>query len=66
MNDVALTLDGSAYFTDSMNPELYRVFPNDEGGYEFERFLSFEGTTLEYDEGLTSTASPPARTAGTW
>jgi sugar lactone lactonase YvrE len=52
VNDVAFTPDGSAYFTDSMNPELYRVFPNPEGGYELEPFLSFEGTVLEYDEGF--------------
>jgi sugar lactone lactonase YvrE len=52
VNDVALTPDGSAYFTDSRNAELYRVFPNPDGGYEFEPFLSFEATVLEYDEGL--------------
>ncbi len=50
INDVALTPDGSAYFTDSRNPKLYWVFP--EGSYEFEPFLSFEGTVLEYDESL--------------
>lgn len=52
INDVALTPDGSAFFTDSMNPELYRVFPDGAGGYEFEPFLSFEGTVLEYGQGL--------------
>jgi len=46
VNEVALTRDGSAYFTDAMNPELYRIFPNGEGGYEFGRFLGFEGTVL--------------------
>lgn len=52
VNDVALTPHGSAYFTDSMNPELYRVFPDGSGGYEFESFLSFEGTPAEYGEGF--------------
>ena len=52
VNDVALTPDGSAYFTDSMNPELYRVFPDGSGGYEFESFLSFDGTPAEYGEGF--------------
>ena len=52
VNDVALTHSGSAYFTDAMNPELYRVFPNCEGGCEFGRFLGFEGTVLEYGKGL--------------
>lgn len=52
VNDVTLTPDGSAYFTDSMNPELYRVFPDGSGGYEFESFLSFDGTPAEYGEGF--------------
>jgi hypothetical protein len=52
VNDVALTRGGSTYFTDAMNPELYRVFPNGEGGYEFGRFLGFEGTVLWCGEGL--------------
>lgn len=43
VNDVALTPDGSAFFTDSMNPELYRVFPDGSGGYSQETFLNFEG-----------------------
>ncbi len=49
VNDVALAPDGSAYFTDSANPELYRLVPTG-GGYEFERFLDFEGTPIVYDE----------------
>jgi sugar lactone lactonase YvrE len=52
VNDVTLTPDGSAYFTDSMNPELYRVYPDGSGGYEFESFLSFDGTPAEYGEGF--------------
>ena len=52
VNDVALTPDGSAFFTDSMNPELYRVFPDGSGGYEQETFLNFEGTPAEYEEGF--------------
>jgi Cu-Zn family superoxide dismutase len=52
VNDVALTPDGSAYFTDSMNPELYRVFPDGSGGYEMETFLDFGGTPLKYEEGF--------------
>ena len=52
VNDVALTPDGSAFFTDSMNPELYRVFPDGSGGYEAESYLSFEGTPAEYVEGF--------------
>lgn len=52
VNDVTLTPDGSAYFTDSMNPELYRGYPDGAGGYEFESFLSFDGTPAEYGEGF--------------
>ena len=51
VNDVTLTPDGSAYFTDSMNPELYMIYPDGSGGYEFESFLSFDGTPAEYGEG---------------
>jgi sugar lactone lactonase YvrE len=52
VNDVALTPDGSAFFTDSMNPELYRVFPDGSGGYRQETYLEFEGTPIEYEEGF--------------
>jgi sugar lactone lactonase YvrE len=52
VNDVTLTPDGSAYFTDSMNPELYRAYPDGSGGYELESFLSFDGTPAEYGEGF--------------
>ena len=52
VNDVTLTPDGSAFFTDSMNPELYRVFPDGAGGYEMETYLSFEGTPVQYEEGF--------------
>lgn len=61
INDVTVTPDGSAYFTDSMNPELYRATPSADGGYEFEPFLNFESTVVEYGEGfnLNGIASSP-------
>lgn len=61
VNDVALTPDGSAFFTDSANPELYRVFPDSSGGYEAESYLNFEGTPAEYTEdfNLNGIASTP-------
>ena len=52
VNDVALCPDGSAYFTDSINPRLYRLFPYGQGGYGFEPFLDLEETPLEYGEGF--------------
>ena len=64
VNDVALTPDGSAYLTDSMNPELYRVYPDGSGGYRQETFLNFEGTPAEYEEGFNLNgivASPDGR-----
>ena len=61
VNDVALTPDGSAFFTDSMNPELYRVFPDGSGGYEAESYLDFGGTPAEYtgDFNLNGIAATP-------
>jgi Cu-Zn family superoxide dismutase len=52
VNDVALGPDGSAYFTDSINPRLYRLFPYEEGGYGFEPLLDLEETPLKYREGF--------------
>ena len=52
VNDVTVAPDGSAYFTDSMSPALYRVFPTADGGYEFETVLNFEGTPVQYQEGF--------------
>ena len=52
VNDVTLGPDGSAYFTDSINPRLYRLFPYGQGGYGFEPFLDLEETPLEYGEGF--------------
>ena len=52
VNDVTLGPDGSAYFTDSINPRLYHLFPYGQGGYGFEPFLDLEETPLEYGEGF--------------
>lgn len=52
VNDVTVAPDGSAYFTDSRSPALYRAFPTADGGYGFETFLSFEGTPVQYGEGF--------------
>ncbi|HSH77554.1 MAG TPA: SMP-30/gluconolactonase/LRE family protein [Herpetosiphonaceae bacterium] len=52
VNDVALTPDGSAYFTDSWLPVLYRVAPDSEGTLEIMEYLNFNGTALEYQPGF--------------
>lgn len=50
INDVTLAPDGSAYFTDSFRPVLFRI-SSLEGG-EAESWLDFTGTVLEYGEGF--------------
>jgi DNA-binding beta-propeller fold protein YncE len=50
INDVTLTPDGSAYFTDSFRPVLFKI-SGTEGG-EAESWLDFTGTVLEYAEGF--------------
>ena len=52
LNDVAVTPDGDAYFTDSMRPVLFRVTSTDDGVGEAEPWLNFEGTPAEYEEGF--------------
>jgi sugar lactone lactonase YvrE len=52
LNDVAVTPDGDAYFTDSMRPVLFRVSSTGDGGGEVEPWLNFEGTPAEYEEGF--------------
>ena len=50
INDVTIAPDGSAYFTDSFRPLLFRI--NDAGGGVVEPWLDFTGTVLEYGEGF--------------
>lgn len=50
INDVTIAPDGSAYFTDSFRPILFKM-SGTEGG-EAESWLDFTGTVLEYAEGF--------------
>ena len=62
INDVTLTPDGSAYFTDSFRPVLFKI-SGTEGG-EAEAWLDFTGTVLQYGEGFNSNgiaATPDGR-----
>jgi sugar lactone lactonase YvrE len=52
LNDVAVTPDGDAYFTDSMRPVLFRVTSTGDGVGDAEPWLNFEGTPAEYEEGF--------------
>jgi sugar lactone lactonase YvrE len=52
INDVAVAKDGSAYFTDSQSPYLYRVYQNDAGQWTYERWIDFTGTPLVWVAGF--------------
>jgi Cu-Zn family superoxide dismutase len=52
VNDVAVTSAGDAYFTDSMNPILYKVSADANGQYTLENWLDFTGTALVYQQGF--------------
>jgi Cu-Zn family superoxide dismutase len=52
LNDVAVTPDGDAYFTDSMRPVLFRVTSTGDGVGDAEPWLNFEGTPAAYEEGF--------------
>ena len=45
INDVAISPNGDAYFTDSSNPILYRVSTNEANEIEFEAWLDFTDTS---------------------
>jgi sugar lactone lactonase YvrE len=62
INDVTITPDGAAYFTDSFRPILFKI--SDMMGGEAESWLDFTGTVLEYGEGFNLNgiaASPDGR-----
>ncbi|MDF5722159.1 MAG: SMP-30/gluconolactonase/LRE family protein [Rhizonema sp. PD37] len=52
INDVAISPNGDAYFTDSYDPTLYKVSLNEANEIQFEAWLDFTGTNLEYQSGL--------------
>jgi Cu-Zn family superoxide dismutase len=52
VNDVAVTKPGEAFFTDSQNPFLYRVFMDNAGQWQSENWLDFTGTPLVYQQGF--------------
>jgi hypothetical protein len=52
INDVAITRDGAAYFTDSLSPFLYKVSADKSGHFSFERWLDFTGTAVHYQTGF--------------
>jgi sugar lactone lactonase YvrE len=52
INDVAV-VDGSAYFTDSLSPVVYRVFQG-PSGWEIQEWVDFTGTDLAYTTGFNA------------
>jgi Cu-Zn family superoxide dismutase len=52
LNDVAVTPEGRAYFTDSLRPVLFQVTSTGDRVGEAEPWLNFEGTPAEYEEGF--------------
>ncbi|HEU5103793.1 MAG TPA: hypothetical protein VFU22_32475 [Roseiflexaceae bacterium] len=52
VNDVAVTGAGDAYFTDSMQPILYKVSADASGQYALEEWIDFTGTALVYQQGF--------------
>ncbi len=51
VNDVAITPNGDAYFTDSFSPVLYRLVA-DGDSFEFEEYLNLEDTPIQYEDGF--------------
>jgi WD40 repeat protein len=51
INDVAVSRNGDAYFTDSRTPILYRVTTNDQGDLVLEEWLDLTGTPIVYETG---------------
>ncbi|GAB4213947.1 MAG: hypothetical protein OHK0022_51780 [Roseiflexaceae bacterium] len=54
VNDVAVARDGTAYFTDSVAPYLYRLTPQPDGSYRYEIWLDFTGTPFVYLPGFNA------------
>lgn len=52
INDVAVTPDGDAYFTDSFRPILFRATPTDAETAMLETWLDLTGTLIQYQDGF--------------
>lgn len=62
INDVAVTPGGSAYFTDSMQPVIYRLSGAGTGEVSFEEWLDLEDTAIPFQQGfnLNGIATTPS------
>jgi sugar lactone lactonase YvrE len=52
INDVTIAPDGTAYFTDSRSPFLYKLSPTAAGTFTFDRWLDLQGTPIVYQDGF--------------
>jgi sugar lactone lactonase YvrE len=52
INDVIVAPNGDAFFTDSQNPILYRVFTNSSGALANEAWLNLTNTPIQYQQGF--------------
>lgn len=52
VNDAAVSPDGNVYLTDSFAPVLYRLSPDGDGAFEYEEYIDFEGTPIQYRNGF--------------
>ncbi len=52
INDVTITPNDGAFFTDSVSPYLYRVYVDASGALAYERWIDFTGTALTYGQGF--------------
>ena len=64
LNDIAITKNGDAYVTDSLDPTLYKVSIDEQGQVHFEAWLDFTGTPFIYQTGFNANgivASPDGK-----
>lgn len=59
INDVAITRQGDAYFTDSLNPVLYRITTDLSGQLVLENWLDLTGTPIVYTQGFNLNGIEP-------
>jgi sugar lactone lactonase YvrE len=52
INDVIITRDGTAYFTDSVTPVIYRVMQNASGEFVLDEWLNLAGSPIIYQTGF--------------
>lgn len=52
LNDVVVTRKGDAFVTNSLMPELYRIYQNPDGSFAAEEWLDLDTTIIDYVPGF--------------